>query len=141
LKVFGISPPYAIPAPTFLFPGLAARAARGQLGGDRELALAAFVAARLAAGTTGPAALPPAVRAARAQHARAYFAALSLPPAARVPFARLADAAAGIDAQAVAKALALVLDAAARSLNVAARGELETLGAMLDGAKSSTVDS
>lgn len=138
LKVFGNPPPYAIPARTFLFPALAARAARGQLGGDRELALATFVAARLAASTTGPTALPQSVRAERAQHARAYFAALSLPSAVRAPFARLADAAAGVDARAVAKALGVVVDAVARSLNAAARAELEALCATLDGTKATS---
>src|SRR5215216_5312955 len=41
-------PPYALPAPVFRFRNLATLAGRAPIGGAREVALACFVAARLA---------------------------------------------------------------------------------------------
>ncbi len=125
--MFGTPPPYALAAPTFHFPALAARAARGQLGSDRELALAAFVAARLVAGALPPRPLPTAIRVPRAQTARGWFASLSLPTAARAPLARLAAATATDDPAAIAAALSAVLDIASRALDSASRSELESL--------------
>src|SRR3954465_7167797 len=59
-------PPYAVPSTEFRFPALAALAGRAQLGGDREVALALYVAARLAQDCRGASALSDSSRAERA---------------------------------------------------------------------------
>jgi hypothetical protein len=56
------TPPYTIAHPTFGFPELATFAGRAALGGAREVALAAFMIARLADGARSPAELPVAAR-------------------------------------------------------------------------------
>ena len=56
-------PPYALDAPAFPFPALAALAGRAPLGGQRETVLACFVAARLVRDSVGPEAIPPSLRA------------------------------------------------------------------------------
>jgi hypothetical protein len=125
--VFATRPPYALSAPPFRFPALAALAGRGQLGGDREVALAAFVAARLVVGVLPPNALAAPARAARAAAGRHWLASLALPAAMRGPLARLVDATAGNDRQALAAALRTAIDAVAPALDGAARSELEAV--------------
>lgn len=128
--MFGTAPPYGLVAPTFRFPALAARAARAQLGGDRELALAAFVAARLAAAVL-PTGVPLPIRAARAAGARTWLATLSMPAAARAAFARLADATGKDDRTAVANALSTIADVASGALDAGSRAELDALARQL----------
>ena len=65
------------------------------MGGQRELALACYIGARLAAALSpsAPAGVSDAdVRAARANGARAWLASAALPAATRVPLGRLIDA-------------------------------------------------
>jgi hypothetical protein len=99
------APPYAIPAPTFRFPRLAALAAAAPLGGTREVLLAAFVTARLAASATGSHRLPPAARQARAQAAQSWVATLSLTPAARAAASKAVAATAEEDPAALREAI------------------------------------
>jgi hypothetical protein len=129
--VFATAPPFGLTPPVFRFPALSARAARGQLGGDREVALAAFIAARLVAALIPPAALPPAVRVARAAGARSWFATLALPAGARAACIRVADATTRDDRAALLTALAAMVDAAGRALDPRARAELDTLARQL----------
>jgi hypothetical protein len=130
--VFATAPPYGLTPPVFRFPALSARAARGQLGGDREVALAAFVAARLAAPIAhAAAALPLTIRAARAAGARSWLATLTLPAAVRAAFIRVADATTRDDRAALVPALAAMVDAAGRALDPRARAELDTLARQL----------
>lgn len=124
-------PPYALPTHAFRFPALAALAGRAQLGGEREVALACLMAARLAAGALPDAALGHAGRAARAAGARAWFAAMTLPAAVRVPCARLVDASAGEDRGALARALDGVTAVTAPHLDPGALSELTELAAAL----------
>jgi hypothetical protein len=87
-------PPYALAVPSFRFRALAALAGRAVLGGPREVVLACFVGARLAAALVRGAepALTDEVRAARASGARTWLGAIALPASTRVPLARLIDA-------------------------------------------------
>jgi hypothetical protein len=120
-------PPFALAQPTFLFPALAQLAGRAPLGGGREVALAAFMAARLAAGLLPPHPLEPGVRATRAAAARPWLATLTLPAALRVPFARLVDATGQPEAGAVVAALERVQAGVADHLDAASRTELDQL--------------
>ena len=90
-------PPYALATPRFRFRALAALVGRSALGGDREVALATLLAARLVVGALPPQPLPQGVRITRANGARAWFAALALPAALRQSLARLVDATTSVD--------------------------------------------
>ncbi len=125
------SPPYALATPAFPFPALAALAGRATLGGGREIALACFLSARLAAGMLAATPISATARAGRAVAARAWLGALTLPAASRVLLARLMDATAGEDTKSVAAALARVLEHARPNLERGAREELEGLLAAL----------
>ena len=59
-------PPYALAATPFRFPALASLAGRAALGGDREVALATYLAARLAHDTLPDRGLSQPIRAERA---------------------------------------------------------------------------
>jgi hypothetical protein len=126
-QVFATRPPYALHTPPFRFPALAALAGRGQLGGDREVALAAFVTARLVTGVLPPNALSAPVRATRAAAARQWLAALTLPAAMRLALVRLADATAAADPVSVESALRAMLETINPALDTLARQELATL--------------
>jgi len=132
-RVIAARPPFALASPQFLCPALAQLAGRAPLGGGREVALACFVGARLAATLLPPHALPPAVRVARAGATRAWLATLSLPAALRIPCARLVDASAGDDADVLATALERVGALAADQLDGAARAEMESLARAIRG--------
>ena len=118
------APPYALATPFFRFRALAALAGRSPLGGDREVALATLLVARLALGALPPMALPQGARAARAAAARSWLASVALPAALRLPLARLVDATASIDRSGVGAALGAVVDAAAPHLDAPAIAEL-----------------
>jgi hypothetical protein len=137
--VFATRPPYALHAPPFRFPALAALAGRGQLGGHREVALAAFVTARLVTGVLPPNALSAPVRATRAVAARQWLAALTLPAATRLPLVRLADATALADSSLVEPALRAMIDAASASLDAPARQELAGLVLAVEAARQNRV--
>ena len=126
--MLGTLPPYALAAPTFRFPALASLAGRRPLGGEREMALAVFVGAHLAAGALPPASLPASLRATRATAARSWLTALALPAPLRPLLSRLLDATARDDFATLATALAGVVTAADKVLDPASRRELETLG-------------
>ena len=125
-------PPYALAAPTFGFPALAAAAGRAQLGGERESALACLMSARLAAATVGPAPLGLEARAARAAAARGWLAALALPAPVRAAAGRLIEATAGDSHALVAEMMAGVTAVTAPYLDGAARLELEGLTRTLE---------
>lgn len=125
------SPPYSLATPSFRFPALAALAGRAPLGGDRELVLACLMSMRLAAGALGPSPLPVVVRVERSANARSWLASLALPAAARTPFTKLADAAAGEDDGLVRSALQRVISACTPVLDGASRQEVERFAASL----------
>lgn len=132
-RVIAARPPFALASPQFLCPALAQLAGRAPLGGGREVALACYVGARLAATLLPAHALPPAVRVARAGATRTWLATLSLPAALRIPSARLVDASAGDDRDVLATALERVAALAAEQLDGAARAEMESLARAIRG--------
>lgn len=125
------SPPYALATPRFRFRALAALAGRAPLGGEREVALATLLAARLVIAALPPLALPQGVRETRANGARAWFAALALPAALRQSLARLVDATTGIDRGPLEPALRAVIDLSSPVLDGPAIGELRELARLL----------
>jgi hypothetical protein len=126
--VLGRLPPYAVPAPVFRFPALAALAGRRPLGGEREVALAVFVCARLIVGMLPGSLFAPDARARRAAGARTWLAAVALPGPAKVPVGGLMDAIAQDDVDAVRAALRTLIEAIGRTLDPPSRRELERLG-------------
>jgi len=126
-------PTYTLDAPAFRFRALAALAGRAPLGGQREVALACFMAARLAAASAGAHALPQPVRQSRATGARAWFASIALPANTRIPLTRLADATASGSPSTIAEALTHVIAVTAHHLDAAAHSEIERLIAELRG--------
>ena len=124
--------PYSLAAPTFPFKALTAAAGRLPIGGEREIALAALMAARLASGLLPPAPLCISTRESRAAGARIWFSTLTLPAATRAPIARLVDATEGEDRMRVAAAMAEVALAATQVLDRRSRAELEAIVAELE---------
>jgi hypothetical protein len=124
LSAVPLLPPYALAAPRFRFRALAALAGRSPLGGEREVALAALLAARLVVGALPPQPLPQGVRITRANGARAWFAALALPTALRQSLARLVDATTSVDRDGLEPALRAVIDVSTPQLDQHAIAEL-----------------
>jgi hypothetical protein len=119
--------------PLFPFPHLASLAGRAPIGGAREVALACFVAARLAADRTpNGAELPPPVLAARCAGAKAWLGTLALPAPVRGSVGRCVEASTDPEVRRLAGELSSLASAAAAYLDPAARSELETLAAALD---------
>ena len=117
-------PPYALTPPRFRFRALAALIGRSPLGGEREVALATLLAARLVVGALPPLPLPQGVRITRANGARAWFAALALPTQFRQSLARLLDATTSVDRDGLEGALRALIEASSPPLDAAAIGEL-----------------
>jgi hypothetical protein len=125
-------PPYALATPSFPFPHLAGLAGRAPIGGAREVALACFVAARLAAECSPGLADPDDhARAARVTGAKGWLGTLTLPPELRAPLLRCVESTAQGPARAVAQELSAVAAAGAGYLDGGSRAELETLAASL----------
>jgi hypothetical protein len=124
--------PYALPAPVFRFRHLAACAGRAPLGGAREVALACFVAARLASDCCDATlALDEETRAARCSGAKGWLGTIAIPGPVRSPVNKLADASALGDGVALAPLVVALAKAAESFLDGPSRGELETLAASL----------
>jgi hypothetical protein len=125
-------PPYALATPAFPFPHLASLAGRAPIGGTREVALACFVAARLAADCAAPATEASTVgRSARCAGAKGWLATLALPPAVRVPLLRCVESTGEGSPRAVGHELAELAAAGAAYLDPSSRSELETLATTL----------
>jgi hypothetical protein len=123
-----------VEAAEFRFPALAAAAGRAALGGERETALAAYLAARLADDATLPTALPLATRVQRAAAARSWVAGLALSAPVRRAVLRLLDSSELEDAaarKAIPDAMQTVTSVTATLLAPAAHLELENLGTSL----------
>jgi hypothetical protein len=123
--------PYALDTPGFAFAALATFAARAPLGGPREIALAAFVTARVAGDLTAGGKLPDAARRSRAASARRWLATLAIAEPARRAFVDLATATEA-DAQTTASALRRVIEVTAGVLDLPSRLDLERLARELD---------
>jgi hypothetical protein len=121
------APPYALAPIDFRFRALAALAGRAPLGGEREVSLAALMAARLVSAALPPDALSREVRLGRASGARAWFSSLTLQAAFRVPLARLIDATASDDLATISTTFGALTELAAPYLDAAAQQELAEL--------------
>jgi hypothetical protein len=120
-------PPYALTTPRFRFRALASLVGRSPLGGEREVALATLLAARLVVGALPPQPLPQGARITRANGARAWFASLALPTALRQSLARLADATTSVDRESLEPALRTVIEVTSPQLDAAALAELNEI--------------
>jgi hypothetical protein len=124
-------PPYAVPPTEPRFPALAALAGRAQLGGDREVALALYLAARLVQDATGPAALNEAARAERATAAKSWLSTLALPAAIRPSIARLVETSGAADTSSLQDDLRAVVASARGYVDIQSQAELDRLAKSL----------
>lgn len=85
------APPYALDTTTFCFPTLALCAGRAVLGGDRDLVLGVFMAARLAQALLPPVQLEKSHAAGRAERAKMWLTGLTMPQPARMALLRAFD--------------------------------------------------
>ncbi|MEO8561130.1 MAG: hypothetical protein ABI601_03585 [bacterium] len=124
--------PFALPTPVFRFRHLAALAGRAPIGGAREVALACFVAARLASDCCDPTLdLDDESRASRYAGAKAWLGTIAIPSPVRTPVSRCAEASATADAKTMAPLIVSLAKAAESFLDPAARGELDALASRL----------
>jgi hypothetical protein len=124
--------PYALAAPVFPFRHLASLAGRAPIGGAREVALACFVAARLAADRgLGDVAIPPAARSARCAGAKAWLGTLALPAPVRSSAAQCVEMSAGGGTHDLARAMRDLSTASAPFLDPGSRAELDAVAAVL----------
>jgi len=125
-------PPYALSAPVFKFRHLATLAGRAPIGGAREVALACFVAARLASDCCDPALdLDEQARAARCAGAKLWLGTIAIPSPVRTPVAKLAEATAVANPATMAPLVSALTRAAESFLDAASRSELDQLAARL----------
>ncbi|HZO17669.1 MAG TPA: hypothetical protein VFB46_01685 [Gemmatimonadaceae bacterium] len=119
-------PPFAVPPNRFPFRALAVRAGRAPLGGEREVALAAFMVARLSRDALGEHATAGEQRTKRATAAKAWLTSLAVPAPARQALVRAIDATAR-DADAIASALNDLAKVAGPWLDAASIAELRAI--------------
>ena len=126
-------PPYALAAPEFPLRQLAALAGRAPIGGAREVALACFVAARLAAEQLVPEdqRMSALARAQRAAGAKGWLGTLALPAAVKAPLGRCVEHSGEGARGTLAQDVATLLGAAEPWLDAPARGELQALARSL----------
>lgn len=124
-------PPYGLAPTSFRFAGLAALAGRAPLGGQRETALAIYLAARLADDTAPENGLPAELRAQRAASAKHWLASMALPAAVRSALNEVIDATVE-PGPTLPATLRAVIKVAAGHLDGAARLELERLTSALE---------
>jgi hypothetical protein len=125
-------PPYALSAPVFKFRHLATLAGRAPIGGAREVALACFVAARLASDCCDPALdLDEPSRAARCAGAKLWLGTIAIPSPVRTPVAKLAEATATANPATMAPLVSVLTRAAESFLDAASRSELDQLATRL----------
>ncbi|MEO7455066.1 MAG: hypothetical protein ABIY52_02315 [Gemmatimonadaceae bacterium] len=124
-------PPYALASPSFRFRHLANLAGRAPIGGAREVALACFVAARLAAESVGTLGEDPEARAARAVAARTWLGTLALPSAVKSPVLRCAELSGNGAAAVMGREVSGMAMAASNWLDAPSRAELEALATSL----------
>jgi hypothetical protein len=120
------NPPYAVPTTSFRFAALATLAGKAPLGGRREVALAVYLAARLADDTLPERGVPQEARAERATHARSWLSSMALPAPVRTAMGKMIDATAG-GSRATVATLPAVVNVTASYLDGPARAELDRL--------------
>jgi len=119
-------PPYALEPTPFRFPALASLAGRAPIGGEREVALATYVAARLAQDTHSHRGIAQEIRAERAASAKTWLSTLALPSSTRAALIALIEAS-GSGGNGVAQAIRGVIAATSNRLDRASKTELERL--------------
>ncbi len=124
-------PRYALTPPSFRFRAVIALADKLPLGGDREVALATWMAARLLWGLGDPAAN--ALTRARASATKQWGQSLALPAPARTAFHQTVDAASRGDRPEALAAWERLLTHASRAVEVAIRPDRRLLEARLAG--------
>ena len=125
------STPFAPARALFPFPGLAAVAARAPLGGVREALTGVLMVARLAQGMRLPHPLPVEIRRARAEQAKGWLSAFTLPAKTKTALLRGIAASAQGDRHVMAEVLGGVTDVTAAHLDRMARSELLRLAESL----------
>lgn len=125
------APPYALASPAFRFRALASHAGRAALGGDREIALAAFAVGRLAAAMLPPFTLTPADAAARVANTKQWLSSMALPGPQRAACIAVADAVTAGVKRPVVHAISGLVEAAVRNLDQGSIAELHELMAEL----------
>ena len=126
-------PPFALTAPAFRFRHLAGLAGRAPIGGAREVALACFVAARLAAECGVATEDLQRDREARYAGAKAWLSTMVLPAPVRGAAARCAELSVSGAALDMSREIATLMHAASSHLDAHARAELSALSAQLLG--------
>lgn len=126
-----IVPLYGLLSPVFRFRHLASLAGRAPIGGAREVALACFVVARLAAECVAPSDADAEARATRSVGAKAWLGTLALPAAVRTPAAACVERSVTAARPALSREIANLSQAAAAYLDGPSRAELDTLTASL----------
>ena len=131
------SPPYALAASTFRFRALVSLAERLPLGGEREVILATFLAARLVwDSAAGGIDLP--LRRARVTNARTWLQSLALTSSVKPGFLQLFEGLAADDRAAITAAWERVSAAVAKMLDGPARNDVKAVAARLARGSSST---
>ena len=123
--------PLALAPIVFPFRHLAVLAGRAPIGGAREVALACFVAARLAAELAGTGEPDDETRIARSAAAKGWLGTLTLPAAVRAPLIRCIESTGKGSAAAVGREVATLASASASYLDPASRAELRSLAESL----------
>ena len=123
--------PFAPPRALFPFPGLVGAASRAPLGGAREALTAAVMVARLGQGMRLPHPLPVETRRTRAEAAKGWLSAFTLPVKVKNGILRGIAASAQGDRSVMAEAIVGVTDVTAAYLDRGARLELTRLAEAL----------
>jgi hypothetical protein len=119
-------PPYTLTIPVFRFRALASLAGRAPLGGQREVALATYLVARLVDDCLPEKELPADSRAERSIGARGWLANVALPTAVRASLTRLVDLTGGNSSE-ISTALKSTIAAVDAFLDAPSRLELARL--------------
>jgi hypothetical protein len=127
------APPYALAQNSFPLPALAAYAGKAALGGEREVALACFVIARLAAGLLPPYTLTTELRGKRAAACRSWLASQAVPAAVRGHLLAAVESTASSERGAIAAAVRALKTHAAKYLDGGAAQELDSIAEQLGG--------
>ena len=125
--MIGQPPPFALGTPVFRFRALASHAGRASLGGDREIGLACFAVARLAAGLLPPFMLAPGDLTSRITATRQWLASLTLSNPARAAAVAVIEAVAAGNRRSVVAGLSSLIEASVRQLDQASVAELHEL--------------
>jgi len=126
-SVIGQQPRFSLATPRFRFRALAACAGRAPIGGDREVAMACLVGARMASSMLPPFSISSTDSKLRSAAAKQWLSSLSLPVTVRTALTRLAETVSSGDRAATGDALSKLTGAAAHQIDEASATELRAL--------------